>query len=141
MKVVDANVLLYAVNRDAAHHETARRWLTEALNAQEPLGFMWIVLLAFVRLSTSPVVLPHPIDVDSATATVDEWLGRPNSVLLEPRAGHLSRMRELLAATGAASSLVNDAHIAAVALDRRATVVSYDNDFSRFPGLSWEQPG
>lgn len=140
MRVVDANVLLYAINQDAVHHEAARRWLNAALNAQEPVGFTWIVLLAFVRLSTSAAVLPHPLDVDKATSTVDAWLGRPNAVLLEPRAGHLSRLRELLAATGAAGNLVNDAHIAAIAVDNKATVVSYDNDFSRFPGVRWEMP-
>jgi toxin-antitoxin system PIN domain toxin len=141
MKVVDANVLLYAINRDAVHHDAARRWLTGALNAQEPLGFVWVVLLAFVRLSTSAVVLPRPLDVDTATATLDDWIRRPNSVVLEPGAGHLAQLRKLLAATGAAGNLVNDAHIAAVAVQYKATVVSYDNDFSRFPGVRWEMPG
>ncbi|HZJ05858.1 MAG TPA: type II toxin-antitoxin system VapC family toxin [Nocardioidaceae bacterium] len=140
MKVVDTNVLLYAINRDAVHHEAARRWLTGALNAHEPLGFTWVVLLAFVRLSTSTAVLPRPLDVDTATTTVAEWLGRPNAVLLEPGASHLSQLRELLTATGAAGNLVSDAHIGAVALHYRATVVSYDNDFSRFPGVRWEMP-
>lgn len=141
MKVVDANVLLHAINQDAVHHEAARRWLNVALNARETVGFTWIVLLAFVRLSTSHAVQPRPLDIDTAAAVVDEWLGRPNSVLLEPRAGHLSRLRDLLTATGSAGNLVNDAHIAAVALDHKATVVSYDNDFSRFPGVRWELPG
>ncbi len=33
MAVVDANVLLYAVNRDARHHDPAREWLDGALSA------------------------------------------------------------------------------------------------------------
>jgi len=140
VKVVDANVLLYAINQDAVHHEVARRWLNAALNAQEPLGLTWIAALAFLRLSTSPAVLPSPLDVDTATATLGEWLGRPNTVVLEPGASHLSQLRDFLVATSAAGNLVNDAHLAAVALHHRATVVSYDNDFSRFPGVRWEMP-
>ncbi|MGM0818746.1 MAG: type II toxin-antitoxin system VapC family toxin, partial [Actinomycetota bacterium] len=32
MKLVDANVLLYAVNTDAERHEPSRRWLDGALS-------------------------------------------------------------------------------------------------------------
>lgn len=35
MKLVDANVLLYALNRDAAAHEPSRRWLDGALSGAE----------------------------------------------------------------------------------------------------------
>jgi predicted nucleic acid-binding protein len=38
-------------------------------------------------------------------------------------------------------NLVSDAHLAALAVEHRCTVVSYDNDFSRFDGVLWEQPG
>jgi predicted nucleic acid-binding protein len=56
----------------------------------------------------------------------------------DPR--HLTRVEELLAATGRGGNLVNDAHLAALALQYDATVVSFDNDFSRFPGVRWERP-
>jgi predicted nucleic acid-binding protein len=35
---------------------------------------------------------------------------------------------------------VNDAHLAALAVEHQCTVVSYDNDFSRFAGVSWHPP-
>lgn len=50
MILVDANVLLYAVNEQAEHHERSRRWLDSALSGQETVGFAWIAILAFVRL-------------------------------------------------------------------------------------------
>ncbi|TAM88076.1 MAG: type II toxin-antitoxin system VapC family toxin, partial [Jatrophihabitans sp.] len=31
MRLVDANVLLYAVNADAEHHRASQRWLDSAL--------------------------------------------------------------------------------------------------------------
>ena len=50
MKLVDANVLLYAVNSDADHHERSRRWLDASLSGEDTVAFAWIALLAFVRL-------------------------------------------------------------------------------------------
>ena len=46
----------------------------------------------------------------------------------------------MLRATGRGGNLVNDAHLAALALQYDATVISYDNDFGRFPGVRWERP-
>ncbi|NMD45782.1 MAG: type II toxin-antitoxin system VapC family toxin, partial [Propionibacterium sp.] len=37
-------------------------------------------------------------------------------------------------------NLVNDAHLAALALEHRAEIVSYDNDFARFEGVRWRRP-
>jgi len=36
MKLVDLNLLLYAVNEDAPHHVTARKWWEEPVAADEP---------------------------------------------------------------------------------------------------------
>jgi predicted nucleic acid-binding protein len=36
--------------------------------------------------------------------------------------------------------LVPDAHLAALAIEHGLTLCSTDGDFSRFPGLSWENP-
>jgi predicted nucleic acid-binding protein len=35
---------------------------------------------------------------------------------------------------------INDVWLAALALEHRATLVSTDQGFSRFPGLSWINP-
>ena len=39
-----------------------------------------------------------------------------------------------------AGNLVNDAHLAALAVEHAAEVVSFDRDFGRFPGLRWRPP-
>ena len=38
MKIVDTNILLYAIDRDAIQHQRIRVWLENALNADEPSG-------------------------------------------------------------------------------------------------------
>jgi predicted nucleic acid-binding protein len=35
---------------------------------------------------------------------------------------------------------VADAHLAALAIEHRATIVTFDADFGRFPGIRWAQP-
>lgn len=140
MRLVDANVLLYAVNVDAPHHEQSRRWLDEALSGAETVGFAWIALLAFVRLSTKVGLLDSPLDVDEAMDRVDAWLGAPPAVVLEPTPDHASLVRRLLNAVGVGGNLTNDAHLAALAIEHRCGIVSFDNDFERFDGVDWSQP-
>lgn len=140
MKLVDANILLYAVNEDAQHHETARAWLDRSLSAGEAVGFAWVVLFAFLRIGTSPAALPSPLEVDEAVSVVEAWLGAPSATVVEPTARHLSVVHGLLAEAGTALNLVTDAHLAALAIEHRAELVSFDHDFARFTGLAWRTP-
>lgn len=141
MKLVDANVLLYAVNASDPRHERSRGWLDHALNGVEPVGFSWLAVLAFLRLSTKFGLFPNPLPVDEAVARVRDWLAQPPSVVVEPTARHLGVLAGLLADTGSGANLVNDAHLAALAVEHDAVVVSYDTDFLRFTGVRCEQPG
>ena len=140
MNLVDANVLLYAVNSDAPHHRSSVAWLDSALSGASTVAFSWIALLAFVRLSTKVGLFPSPLSSNEAFDRVDAWLGCPASVLLEPTARHASLLRELLGDIGAGGNLVNDAHLAALAIEHGALIVSYDNDFARFSGVEWSAP-
>ncbi len=139
MILVDANVLIYAVNEDSPQHDEARAWLEGVLDSTETVGLPWIVLLAFVRLVTNDRVFPSPMTSEQAFNSVDTWLAHPNVVVSSPDAGHAIALRDLLGRTGSAANLVNDAHLAALALAHGATVASYDGDFNRF-GVVWTTP-
>lgn len=140
VRVVDANVLLYAVNPGAPLHERARSWLDGALGGTETVGFAWTVVLAFLRIVTSPAVFPRPLTADAAGAIVELWLEQPPSVVVEPTPRHLGLLRGLLADTGTAANLVNDAHLAALAVEHGAEIVSFDRDFQRFQGVRSSLP-
>lgn len=140
MKLVDANVLLYAVNRDAARHDPARRWLDTALSGDDTVAFAWIALLAFVRLATKVDLFPNPLSVDAALDCVDKWLSAGPAVVLEPTADHARVVRQLLRPLGVGGNLVDDAHLASLAIEHRCGIVSYDNAFSRFEGVTWHMP-
>ncbi|HZT67047.1 MAG TPA: type II toxin-antitoxin system VapC family toxin [Acidimicrobiales bacterium] len=140
MRLVDANVLLYAVNEDAPRHRIAHDWLDEALGLPEPVGFAWVVLLAFLRLSTSPAVFTRPLSIGESFAVVRSWLERPAAMVVDPLPRHLAVLEGILAEMGTAAGLVTDAHLAALAIEHRARVMSFDADFERFPGLVRELP-
>lgn len=140
MIVVDVNVLLYAVNESEPRHEQARSWLDGALTGPETIGFAWLVLLAFLRISTRPGLFPEPLGVEGALRRVEAWLAQPAAMIVEPTTRHLPVLSELLGAVGAGGNLTSDAHLAALAVEHRATVVTYDTDFSRFPGARWRTP-
>lgn len=140
MKLVDANILLYAVNEDAPHHEASRGWLDSALAGAETVGFAWIVLLAFLRLSTRAGIFPAPLTVAQATDVAAGWLEQPAAIAVEPTPRHLSLLAGLLEDSGSAGNLVSDAHLAALALEHRAELVSFDGDFDRFEGVNWHRP-
>jgi len=139
--LVDANVLLHAVNTRSREHQAARQWLLDALGRREAVAFAWTVVLAFLRVSTHPAVFPRPLTVEQALGLLEPWVAAPPSVLLEPTRRHLALLGGLLARTGTAGNLVGDAHLAALALEHGATIVSFDRDFARFEGVAWRLPG
>ncbi len=140
MKLVDANVLLYAVNRDAPQHASARDLLDEALSGGARVAFCWVVLLAFLRLSTNERIFDEPLSVSEAITVAEDWLAQPTAVVVEPTARHLDVVQQLLAPLNTGGNLANDAHLAALAVEHRCTVVSYDTDFLSFDGVKLETP-
>ena len=140
MKLVDANLLLYAVDEASPHHATAKAWLEDRLGSSETFAFAWSVLIAFVRLSTNPRVFEAPLTLGEALALVDSWLEQPAVTVVHPTARHTALLRELLAPLGTAANLVSDAHLAALSIEHGAELCSADVDFGRFPRVRWLNP-
>lgn len=140
MKLVDANVLLYAVNSDAPLHRQAKHWLEATLSGTETVVLAWSVILGFLRLATRAGLFRVPVSPDMALALVDGWLARPQVEIVNPGPGHFVILRRLLDAVGTAGNLTMDAHLAALAIENGAELCSCDADFARFPGVIWRDP-
>jgi toxin-antitoxin system PIN domain toxin len=140
VKLVDANLLLYAVNEDAPLHREAKTWLERALSGTETVAFTWPVLMAFLRLSTRPALFPHPLAAEEALDVMETWLDQPNVTIVQPTPRHMAILRGLLEPLGTAGNLTSDAQLAAIAIEHGAEVSSTDRDFARFPGVRWVNP-
>jgi toxin-antitoxin system PIN domain toxin len=140
VKIVDLNLLLYAINADSANHARAKNWLEGVLSGNEPVGLPWAVLLGFLRLTTNPRILSRPLTSSQAMEMIDGWLALPCVRILSPRDEHWRVLRSLLDATGTAGNLTTDAHLAALAIENGCELCSTDSDFRRFPKLRWTNP-
>ena len=138
--LVDTNVLIYATDRDSAFHQQSRDWLTSTLSGEGTVGFAWVAILGFVRIVTNPRIMRIPTTAEFALDVVDDWLTQSGAVVVTPTPNHVSVLRQLLSTTGAAGNLVNDGHLAALAIEHHATVCSFDSDFDRFVGVRRFEP-
>ena len=140
MKLLDANLLLYSVNADSPLHREAKHWIEEQLSGSETIAFAWVVLLAFLRISTRAVVFVEPLEPAEAFGVVDAWLSQPCATVVQPTDRHARVLRDLLLPLGTAGNLTMDAHLAALAIEHGAELCSTDMDFARFPALHWQNP-
>lgn len=140
MTLVDANILLYAVDEQARQHRAAKRWLEEALNGDRRVGLPWQSLTAFVRISTHPRALARPLRPAEAWEYVTDWLDAPVAWVPEAGAGHRRLLGQLICDRDLGGNLVSDAVLAALCLEHGLTMVSADSDFARFPELRWVNP-
>jgi len=140
MILVDANLLLYAYHPRAAQHEASRRWLEGTLSGTDLVRVAWATLWAFLRIATNPRAFEKPLSTGEAHALVAAWLDMPHVDILEPGERHLEILSGLMDRAQAAGPLVMDAALAALAIEHGATLCTTDRDFSRFPGLRWQNP-
>lgn len=138
MKLPDTNVLIHAVNSDAPQHAAAARWLADAFDGSSGVALSWVAMLGFVRIVTRRGILPRPLTVEQALQSVNHWLHQPSARVIDPGARHAALLGRLLLGAGTAGNLTNDAHLAALAIEHGITLGSFDRDFQRFAGLSFE---
>jgi len=138
--IPDVNLLVYAYNSDAPHHAQAKAWWEHCLRDIQPVALPWAVSLGYLRIMTSRAVLQRPLQINSALRHVRLWLEQPNVHVLQPGPRHLEILESFGQAGVLSSTLMTDAHLAALAIENQATMHSNDSDFARFPGLRWHNP-
>lgn len=140
MKLPDVNLLIYSVDESSPQYTRARSWLEQTLSGTEEVGFAWLALVGFIRISTNPVILGNALSLARAFEFVNSWLDQPVATVVHPTHRHAATLQELLAPIGTAGNLTSDAHLAALAIEHGAEICSGDADFSRFPGVRWTDP-
>jgi uncharacterized protein len=140
VKLLDANILLYAYDSDSAHHAVCRSWLEAVLNSDETVALPWQTLLAFVRISTNFRATRRPLDSAEACQIVSSWLEQANVSVIGAGERFWELLKDQILEAQISGPLVTDAALAALALEHGATLCSVDRDFRRFRGLQLIDP-
>jgi uncharacterized protein len=135
VKIPDLNLLLYAVNAQSPLHLPAKNWFETQYSTGQTVGYAWVVMLGFIRLSTKRGIMEQPLDTATCLAMADTLLNHPSAQIVHPSERHLGILGRLLLGAGTAGNLSTDAHLAALAIEHNAELVTFDRDFERFAGL------
>jgi len=140
VKLLDANILLYAYDSTSPHHEACRPWLDAVLNAEETVALPWQTLLAFVRIATNARAVRQPLSGPDACGIVSSWLERPNVAVVGAGDRFWEIFQGQVLDAKVSGPLMTDAALAALAFEHGATLCSTDSDFRRFRGLKLLDP-
>jgi hypothetical protein len=138
--LVDANILLFAVDETSRFHAAASRWLTDRLNGPRRVGIPWQSISAFLRISTHPRASERPLSPADSWRHVEDWLASDAAWVPVPTERHADLLGSLIAAYDLRGNLISDADLAALAIEHGLTVCSADTDFARFTEIQWENP-
>lgn len=139
MFVLDANVLIYAFRRDSPYHRPCYAWLTNALSQGQDVTAPGVVELALLRITTLPALgeaAAKPQDVFAFLQALRSSSYRR----IEPGEHHDAYLLRLCNELELRGNDINDAYLAALAMEHNATLVSADRGFERYEGLRWFDP-
>ena len=136
----DVNVLLYAFREESDRHPAYRDWLESALAGAERIALFEPVLAAVVRIATHPAIYRTPAPRPVVESFLDACLVGPSAIALRPGDRHWELFRDVCTRADAKGNLVQDAYLAALALEHNCTYITTDRDFARFPKLRWKHP-
>ena len=138
--LVDANLLLYAVDERSPHHPASLDWLTSVLNGNRRVALPWLSLSAFLRISTNPRASQEPLTPTQAWELIDHWLAHHLTWIPNPTHCHSDVLGNLVQRYDLRSNMITDAQLAALAIEHGLNVYSADTDFARFSEVDWVNP-
>jgi toxin-antitoxin system PIN domain toxin len=138
--LIDANLLLFAVDETTAAHGRVAPWLAEQLNGERRVGLPWESLTAFVRIASNPRASRNPLRPDDAWGFVEDWLATPTAWIPLATDRHADVLGALVRKYQLAGNLIPDAHLAALAIEHGLEICSADTDFARFTEVRWHNP-
>jgi toxin-antitoxin system PIN domain toxin len=130
--LLDANVLLYAIDSSDPRHETAKAFLEDALNGSVRVAIPWQTITAFLRISTNPRAYAEPLSPATTWQFIDDCMNAAPAWIPPQTKPTADILGHLLAGISTTRHLVSDAALAAVAMEHAIPAVTNDSDFHRF---------
>ena len=140
MILPDVNLLVYAFRTDSVDHNSYRNWLLLETASDRTFGISPQVLSAMVRITTNQRIYAQPSPLNEALAFSEALITAPNAVVVTPGPGHWRIFRSLCEVVKATGNLVQDAWLAALAIESGCEWFTDDRDYARFPGLKVRHP-
>ncbi len=142
MFVVDTNILLYAVDRDAQGHAVCRDLALQWRVQPSPWYLTWNIVYEFLRVATHPNVFRTPLAPGDAWQFLAALLASPSVEMLTETPRHQALLAELVqTGSGVRGNLVFYAHTAVLMREHGIrTIYTHDADFNRFPGIEVIDP-
>ncbi len=142
MRVIDANVLIYAANVESPFHSPCRRLVDLECRQPSPAFLTWSICYEFLRVSTHPRVLETPWDTDKACGFLSKLIESPGFDILVATPRHptvlartISELPELR------GNVLHDLHTAVLMREHGISrICTRDRDFERFPFLTVVDP-
>lgn len=138
--LIDANLLIYAVDERSPYHASAQVWLERVLNGDQRVGLPWQTIGAFLRIMTHPRVTADPLTPMQAVDAVNAWLGAEAVWIPAASARTVAILADLINRHHITGNLVPDAQLAALAVEYGLEVYSADTGFARFREVRWVNP-
>ena len=135
MDIPDINVWLALVDQNHTQHASAARYWQDI--SETEVAFTRVSMLGLLRLSTMPGVLSRTLSAAEAWAIYRQFLSGPNHRFLDEPATLEYHFAALTTQAALPHRLWTDAYLAAFAIASGCRLVSFDADFSRFPGLNF----
>lgn len=141
MIAVDTNILVYAHRCDSQFHEPALAAVTALGEGHQSWAIPWPCLYEFLAVVTRSRVFDSPTPLPRALGQIEAWLESPSLLLLGDDRSCWSSFMTAASQAKVSSSLVHDAHIAALCRAHGVHELwTADRDFSRFEGLVVRNP-
>ena len=140
MILPDVNVLIYAFRSDSVEHSKYKDWLSETVNGVAAYGISPQVLASVVRICTHPKVYKQPSDLMETLRFCNLLLEAPNATVIHPQQRHWEIFQGLCKANKVTGNLVQDAWLAALAIESGCEWITTDGNFARFRELSCRSP-
>lgn len=133
MLFCDVNVLVGAQRNDESPGAAQMRaWLRQALTGHEAVGIAEFVLSAMVRIVTNGRIFTQPSAPREAIDFAEALLAAPAVQTVRPGERHWPIFADLTREHRLRGNAVQDAYLAAIALEQGATMVTADRGMARF---------
>jgi len=137
----DVNILLYASDSASPVHQTARRFLEEAVTGGDLFCLGWPTVMSYLRIATHPGIFSAPLTPAEALQNVEALAAMPRVRLLAEQEGFLAVYAEVTGGFPVRGNLVPDAHLAALLRQHGVrTLYTRDAGFRKFSFLEVRDP-